>query len=307
MKKVLLSIIVLLCALHLAAETKIGSVVSSSGTVTIDSFGSGSFIAAKKGDALYASSVVKAGQNGRATLEIQGQTAEVAAGAAVKVADLSAAGTKKSSLGWFAAVGKLIKSFGEAGSAKESDLVLGSRAAEVTDEGSGMEWAVEETDPETILPEAQKKIDAGDYVGALAKLATADPAAEAQVKWEMSFWKGFCYFQVEDYGDAVTHLADAYSLQKSAPTLGAPNDRAMLVFQLGTSYFLLGKNDAAIPLLKAYATQNPDSLYAPYASVLLARSLSASGDAAGARTVASAAAEKYKGKGLDTEFAAFVK
>ena len=62
----------LLCSLPLCAEAKLGSVKSFSGDVTIDAFGKGTFIKVIVGDALYASTVLSAGPDGRATVDVQG-------------------------------------------------------------------------------------------------------------------------------------------------------------------------------------------------------------------------------------------
>jgi tetratricopeptide (TPR) repeat protein len=280
------------------------------GAVTIDAFGKGAFIPAIKGDSLYSSSVLKTAANGRASIVLQGQARDIPPGATVMIADLVASGAKKSTLGWFAAVGKLISSFSQAAQRKENDLVLGSRAADVGQEetGAGMDWEVEETDAATLIPEARQSIDAGKYEAALATLGKAEPPSEPQPAWDLWFWKGVCFFQLEDYGDAAASLSSAHALEaKSRTPLGTPETRGLLLFQLGSSWFLLGKNDAAIPLLGAYVEQNANGPYAPYATLLLSRALAATGDAARSRSIASDGARKYPGSGLDADFAALAR
>jgi tetratricopeptide (TPR) repeat protein len=309
-RSAVLLIVILVSTLAFGAETKLGTVKSFSGTVTIDAFGKGVFIPVVKGDTLYTSTVLKTGPNGRATVDLQGQTKEIPPGAEVKVADLAAAGQKKSGLGWFAAVGKLITSFTEASKEKEGDLVLGSRAADVSQEQSSadMEWEVEETDPAVLLPEARKSIDAGGYAAALEKLAKADPPTDPALAWDLSFWKGFCYFQMEDYADAALSLSAARSLAGGTKTpLGTPTNQAMLLFQLGSSYYLLGKEKEAIPALEAYLSQDAEMRYAGYASLLLAKSLVATGNATRARSIANDALKKHKGTDLEAEFSALLK
>ncbi len=289
------------------ADTRVGSLQSSTGTVTIDAFGKSSFIPAVTGDSLYSSTILKTGADGRATILLQGEPHEIAPGATVKIGDLVASGARKSSLGWFGAVGKLIGSFGKAAQRKEGDLVLGSRAADVAQEqaDADMGWEVEETDAATLIPEAKKSIDDGLYASALATLAKADPPAEPEMAWELAFWKGDCYFQLEDYGDAAASLTSANALQGSGrQSLGTPETRALLLFQLGSSQFLLGNNRAAIPMLDASIAQSADGPYAPYATLLLSRALATTGDAARSKAVAAAGARKYAAAGLDADFAA---
>jgi TolA-binding protein len=300
----------ILCAVPLFAEAKLGSVKSFSGDVTIDAFGKGTFIKIIVGDALYASTVIKAGPTGRATLEVQGTMKEIPPGARVKISDLMSASMKKGGLTWFAAVGKLIKSFSEASQAKEDDLVMGSRAAEVApkDTEAGMEWVGDETDAASVLPEARKTIDAGNYDAALQKLGKTETPSDPALAFELLFWKGFCYYQLEDYPDATACFSDAYTrLGPSRAAVGTPDQRSFLFFQLGSAYFFLGKEKEAVPVLAEYLADNADAPLAPYATLLLARSLAASGDGSRARSLASAAAKKYKGTDLEGEFASLQK
>ena len=309
MRIVPIALACLVCALPLSAETKLGSVKSFSGDVTIDAFGKGTFIKVIEGDALYASTVLNAGVDGHAVLDLQGTVKEIPPGARVRISDLVSAGTRKGGLAWFAAVGKLIKSFSEASQARESDLVMGVRAdkAPSSDSESGMQWEGD-TDAGSILPEARKAIDAGNFSGALQKLGKADMPSDPALAFELLFWKGFCYFQLEDYPDATAAFSAAYTrLGASRDAVSTPEERSFLLFQLGSSYFFLGKEKEAVPVLAEYLKDNADAPLAPYATLLLAQSLAASGDATRARSLAGAAAKKYKGTDLEAEFASLQK
>jgi TolA-binding protein len=298
----------LLCAVPLIAQTKLGSVKSFSGDVTIDAFGKGTFLKVIVGDALYASTVLKAGPDGHAILDVRGATKEIPPGALVKIADLVSASARKGGLTWFAAVGKLIKSFSEASKAKEEDLVLGSRAEEAPAAEAGVEWAGDESDASSILPEARKAIDNGGYSDALQRLQKVDMPSDPGLAFELLYWKGFCYFQLEDYPDATACFSGAYErLGPSRNAAGTPDERGFLLFQLGSSYFFLGKEKEAVPVLGEYLSDNANEPLAPYATLLLARSLAASGDGTRARAVARDAAKKYKGTDLEGEFASLQK
>jgi hypothetical protein len=252
------------------AETRLGTVTSVIGTVSIDAFGKGAFVTAVKGDVLYASTVLRTGPDGRAVLDLQGRVNEIAPGASVKISELAAAGGKKAGLTWFAAAAKLVRSFAAASKEKEGDLVLGSRAADASQD-TGADWELEETDAATLIPEAQDQVAAGSYAAALETLGKAEAPADAGLAWQLSFWKGYCYFQVDDYPDAQTNLAAAYALEKkSRSPLSSPADRAMLLFQLGASSWLVGKEKDAVPILGAYLAENPDGPFASYARDLLA-------------------------------------
>jgi hypothetical protein len=291
-----------------AADPSLGKVVSFSGTVLIDSFGKGTFLAAIRGDLLYTASVLKTQADGRATIELQGATREVPPGATVKVVDLLAVNAKKGGLGWFAAIGNLVRSFSEASQKKNDELTLGSRAADVSQASDEVDWEVEETDAARLLPDALKEIALRDYSAALAELAKADPPSDPAVAWDLSFWKGFCFYQLEDYGDAVKNHTEAYNRMKgSRASMGSTQNRRMLLFQLASSQYLLGKERLAIPLLDEYLAEKSGDAYEPYAYLLLSRALGATGDARRARAVAEEGSRKYKGTALDGEFAALLK
>jgi tetratricopeptide (TPR) repeat protein len=273
MKRILvLLLLVVSCAALAVAETRVGTVISVIGSVSIDAFGKGAFIAAVKGDDLYASSVVKTGANGRATLNLQGSSSEVVPGATVKVSEFAAASAKKGGLKWFAAFGKLVKSLADASQLKEADAVLGTRAAEVESAEIGeMEWAVEGNDATVLIHKARKSIEEGDYASALEKLDKAESAETPAVAWQLSFWKGYCYFQVEDYPDAAKHLSVAYEHSNaSSAKLGTVDERALLLFQLGSSRYLIGNEKEAVTALNAYLKEFPDGQFAQYARQLLA-------------------------------------
>ena len=309
MKRTALSVLAcLVCSAALFAQAKIGTVKAFSGDVTIDAFGKGSFIKVIEGDALYGSTVLKAGPDGRAVLDLQGVEKEVPPGAVVKISDLQSASAKKRGLAWFAAVGRLIKSFSEASGAGEQDLVMGSRAGDAApgDRGSSMEWEGD-TDAASILPQARKTIDAGDFDGALQMLGKAEMPPDPVRAFELLYLKGFCYFQLEDYPDATACFSDAYTRLGSSRDAVTPEQRSFLLFQLGTSYFFLGREKEAVPVLAQYLAENADAPLAPYATLLLARSLAASGDQGRARALAGAAAKKYKGSELESEFASLQK
>lgn len=270
MRRILVLLLFILAgALTAAAETRVGTVTSVIGPVSIDAFGKGAFIAAVKGDPLYSSTIIRTGPNGRAVLDLQGQAQEVPPGATVKVADLAAAGTRKGGLSWFAAVGRLVRSFAGAAQDKSGELVLGSRAANAS-EDTGMDWELEETDPAVLLPEARKSIEGGSYAAALETLGKADTTgSDPGLAWQVSFWKGFCYFQEEDYPDAVAHLSAAYGQTGSGAASAAPADREMLLFQLGSSLYLVGREKDAAPVLSAYLREFPDGQFAGYAKDLI--------------------------------------
>ncbi|MGA2977295.1 MAG: tetratricopeptide repeat protein [Spirochaetia bacterium] len=290
----------------LFAETPAGKITALSGNVQIDAFGKGAFIAAILGDALYSASVIKTDADAKATIDLQGITRQIPPGATVVIGDLLSSAAKKGGLGWFAALGSLFQSFSNASQHKNEEVVLGSRAADVgSEQGSGYEWMEEEDSAEEILPQAQADIRNHDWGAALARLAKAEAPTDPSVAWDLAFWKGYCFYQSEDYDDAAAALSPAYdAMTSSKATPSSPANRRILLFQLGSSWFLLGQEKRAVPLFESLVADQIDDDYQPYAYLLLARSLKASGDAQRARTIAQEAGKKYSGTALASEFAA---
>ncbi len=306
-KRVALLVVLFIGASQAFAETAIGTVSESEGTAAIDSFGKGAFIAVIPGDVLYPSSVVKTGPGGRVVIDLKGTRREIPPGATVEVADLLAAGERRGALSWFSALGKILKSFSATTGKQETEKTLGSKAANAGEEEQPL-WELGETDPEALLPKALESIAAGRYGDALATLGRAEQPADQWLRWDLLFWKGFSYYQMEDYGDAAACLSSARDLEKtSAITLGTPSSRATLLFQLGSSYFLLGQEKQSVPVLDMYLAGNPGGQYAPYATILLARALAATGDAARARSVAADGAARYRGTDFEKELSSLAR
>jgi len=305
-KRLFLILTLVLCAAAaLLAEQQVGTITSLTGKVQIDAFGKGAFIKAIQGDILYAASVIKTDADARATIEVQGKTQAIPPGASVAVQDLLSSAQKKGS--WFASLAGLMQSFTNASQKEKEEVVAGSRAAEVgakTDD----EWMVEESATEEAIAQARKDIDKADWSAALARLGKAEAPADPSVAWDLSFWKGYCFYMTGDYRDAAAALSPAYDALSSAqPPSPSAEHRRLLLFQLGSSWFLLGQERRAVPLFDSLVADRVDDASQPYAYLLLARSLAASGDATRARSVAQEAQKKYRGTDLEKEFSALAK
>jgi tetratricopeptide (TPR) repeat protein len=296
----------LLCAAAaLIAEPQVGAITSISGRVQIDAFGKGVFIKAITGDILYAASVIRTDPDARAVIDVQGKTQEIPPGATVAVQDLLSSAQKKGS--WFTALTGLIKSFSSASRKGNEEVVAGSRATEVGSQPED-EWMVEESGAEEALTQARGDIGKGDWSAALARLAKAEPATDPSVSWDVAFWKGYCFYQMGDYRDAADALSPAYDALASAQAAPVSSaQRRILLFQLGSSWFFLGQEKRAVPLFDSLVADRVDDDSQPYAYLLLARSLAASGDAVRARSVAQEALKKYRGTALEQELAALAR
>jgi hypothetical protein len=285
----------------LGADARVGALKAVTGSVSIDAFGKGAFVSAVVGDDLYSSSVVKTDPGSSATIDLQGKTVTVAAATTVKVADLASAAGRKSGLRWFDTVARLVKSLSDSSRSADNELVLGSRGAQ-TDDSGGMDWDTGDSGAAARIADARKSIAGGGYAEALDTLGGAKGSGDPGSAWQISFWKGYCYYELDDYANAITHLTAARTPPLDAA--GDPNDRGNLLFMLGSSLYLVGREREAVPVLDAFLKGYQADRYAPYAAVLLARSLAASGDAVRSRAVAAEAAARYRGSDVDAELTA---
>jgi tetratricopeptide (TPR) repeat protein len=288
----------------LSADTEVGRVVSLSGKVLIDAFGKGAFIPAIAGDTLYQGSVLQTESNGRAVVFIQGRQRDIPPAATVRIAEMLEVSARQSGLGWLQALGNLLRSVSEASRQKQEDLVLGSRAGEVGRADEGLGWMDEDAEAAELYAGAQADIRDQKYADALGRLMRVQSSSDQALLWNATFWKGFCYFQLEDYRDAVRYLAQARQMLGSAPAeLGSPFTRRLLLFQLGASYYFLAEEKQATACLDAFLAERSGDQYEPYAVLFLAKALIASGDPRRAKSVLIEARARYKGQDIDTEFA----
>lgn len=288
----------------LTADTEVGKIVSLSGRVFIDAFGKGAFIPAIRDDTLYQNSVLKTDPDGKAIVVLQGKRRDIPPAATVRIAEILEAGARQSGLGWLQALGNLLRSVSEATRQKQEDLVLGSRAGNADKEDDGLGWMDDGTEAAELYAKAQAGIQEQRYADALAALLRIKASADTSLHWNVTFWKGFCYFQLEDYRDAARYLGEAKRmLQSETDGLGTAFEHRLLLFQLGASHYFLGEAKTAIPYLDAFLAERSGDEYEPYAVLFLANALIASGDSRRAKSVLTDAGARFKGQEIEKELA----
>jgi tetratricopeptide (TPR) repeat protein len=303
-KSILLALFLCIGVTLLTADTEVGKVVSLSGRVFIDAFGKGAFIPAIKNDTLYQNSVLRTDPDGKATVFIQGKNRDIPPATTIRIAEVLEAGARQSGLGWLQALRNLLRSVSEATRQKQEDLVLGSRAGNAEEEDDGLGWMDDSAEAAELYAEAQADIQEQRYADALATLVRIKTSADASVQWNATFWKGFCYFQLEDYRDAARYLGEAKRmLQPEAEGPGTALQRRLLLFQLGASHYFLGEAKTAIPYLDAFLAERSADQYEPYAVLFLANALIATGDSLRAKSVLTDAGARFKGQEIEKELA----
>jgi len=305
MKKIFILAIFLCTGISLlTADNEVGKVVSLSGRVFIDAFGKGAFIPAIKDDMLYQNSVLRTDPDGKAIVVIQGKQRDIPPAATVRIAEVLEASTRQSGLVWLQALGNLLRSVSEASRQKQEDLVLGSRAGNMEQDDEGLGWMDDEEEAAGLYAEAQAHIREQRYADALARLMRINTSTTVSLLWNATFWKGFCYFQLEDYRDAARYLGEAKQmLQAEADGLGTPLERQLLLFQLGASYYFIGEAKTAIPNLNAFLAERSAGEFEPYAVLFLANALITSGDSGRAKSVLTDASTRFEGQEIKKELA----
>jgi len=284
----------------IAADVVVGSVTSISGTVEIDAFGKGAFIAAVKGDRVYDVTVVRTGPQGSATIDLQGTPCTIPPDTAYRLADALESRRRTKRLEWFPALLGILRDAVASFSASGSDVKLGDRARELKDE---TEWMVEEDDPEQLLLDARTAAKEGRWAQALS---TIDMIPESGVDGlppgEVAFLRGSACFGLGDYASAAAHLADAEPLIRGSADPEAEQILPVLLFQLGASRFLVGEDGPAVAPLAAFVALDLDSPFTPYAYQLLLRALVARGERALAQEVLAQAKARFAGTKHEADF-----
>ncbi|MCX7029874.1 MAG: hypothetical protein NTU62_07100, partial [Spirochaetes bacterium] len=284
-----------------AADTAVGTISSLSGTVQIDAFGKGAFIAAMRGDRIYDTTVIRTGPRSGATIELLGKLSQIPPDTTFRIVDAMEGQRRTNRLGWFPAllgvVRDAVASFGASG----SDVVLGSKAAEATADDE--EWIVEEDDPQEQLIDARKAVREGDWLHALNILdAIPENAADALLPGEVSFLRGSACFGLGDYAAARMHLAKAEPIIRGSAEPEAAEILPVLLFQLGASRFFVGEDGPAVAALTSFVALDADSPFAPYAYQLLLQALMAQGERTRAQQVLAQAKVRFVGTVHEREF-----
>lgn len=284
-----------------AADAAVGSVTELSGTVEIDAFGKGAFIAAVKGDRVYDITVMRTGPQSSATVELQGTLARIPPDTTYRLADALEGQRRTKRLGWLPALLGVLKNAVASFNVSGSDVVLGDRQAEVR--GDDAEWIVEEDDPEQLLLEARDAVRKELWMLALSSIEKIPTSAAGSLPpGELAFLRGSACFGLGDYASAAVHLSAAEPLIRGSADPDAAGILPVLLFQLGASRFLVGEDGPAVAPLASFVALDLDSPFTPYAYQLLLRALAARGETAKAQEILAQAKARFAGTPHEGEF-----
>jgi tetratricopeptide (TPR) repeat protein len=256
-----LFVLLLLPVVVLSAQSPVGSIRDLYLDVEIDAFGSGDFIEAVPGEALYRESVIRTGYESWAYLTVDGESRSVGPLSVTPVDTFLNTRRRGKGEGFFSRLlQQLTRSLAPP---EEEEIVAGGRAAEV--EGPTTSW-VFELDADELYRDALGYLDAGDYDLAVESLRLIDFPDEGD-------------FSIEDYyvnlSYALMGIGDFYAAMEASFAYGRaepnPSEVGVLTPRLqllaGLSAFYVGDDRVAASALDAYLERVPLAEAAPDAVV----------------------------------------
>ena len=297
---ILFTILLVLFAGLLPADSAVGTVSVVEGEVFIDAFATGDFIPAVPGEVLYEESVVKTGYDSRAVLDLDDRMTELPPETTLSVSGLVKSRERKKRFRWLRTIAGAVKAAFETITGGEEEVVLGGRAADVGSDDGSMGWIIEDED-EDAFAEALGFIEFGEWAEAVALLREiVDPLPGTFLPGEIDYWIGHCQYQLENYGAA----ADAFADSIAAARAESINFRALpyfeeALFQSGSSLYFTGRFAEAAETM-AFLVENASELYSAFSYLILIDALRESGSTAEARRYLEVATERF----ADTEYAA---
>ena len=254
-----LCIVVLICfgAVSALAEVQVGEVVSVTGVVRIDAYGTDRFIPARAGDSLFAKSRIRVDGESLAVIMISGETRELPGDTEVGIGSLLAVSDVRTRRGFFPGLMDAIKHIVLTIRDREEKKTLGGRAAEAKVETTV--WMLDEEDDDVLFNQARELIEQESYVDALAKLNAILFAPESALPGEFDWLKGHSLFHLGLFEPAVDALIDSFEVLDSRARQPAQIPYFYpLLYELGLGLYLTGNPERSLTPLELYLAGESD-------------------------------------------------
>ncbi|MBN1698012.1 MAG: tetratricopeptide repeat protein [Spirochaetales bacterium] len=278
-------------------DASVGNVISYSGDVRIDSFGNGSFIEVVEGEYLYKNSVIKTGDDGRATITVMEVTKEIPSSSELSIEKIISLETRKKESDWFRSLMELIQEASNSLFTDEEDVDLASR---------GDLFINHERDLFTYETEEDLNPDYSSELIMLLDIPAGN--VSGYLPGELELKKGFCYFGLGNYEDALRHFIDSkHIIEKDIKKRGTPPYfHDTLDLMLGLSHYYLAEYPDAIPLFRRLLEENGIPALTPYISWFLLDALYVSGRLEEAKTLPESVKTSIKDCRLEDKFLAYL-
>jgi hypothetical protein len=242
MRSVRIGAVVLLIAAVLppvAAQERIGRIISIDGYAQIDAFGTGRFIDAEEGDVLYGSTVVRTEYESWVTTEIGGRSYEIAPSSTTRVS-LFASDRRREAGG---VLGRLLRGIIDSLAPPEEDVAdFGGRASQVESAGSIGSMFIVDVEPDEEFAAGREALEAGDYRTAVDHFRRIEYPEDGTFSLtEFYVSQSYALLGLGDF-DAAIRSAFDYTIEEPSPArVDALPARLRLIVAIGAYY---GGDDA---------------------------------------------------------------
>jgi hypothetical protein len=263
----------LLSAMQVAAQSPIGELTEVVNEVDIDAFGSGDFIPARAGEALYESSVIRTGYNSFAYGVVDDAEFTIGPYATTPVASFRSGRQRGSGDGFFSRILRgLTRSLAPP---VEEEIVGGGRADQQEPAAPG--WMTTQVDPDTLLKNGITHIDDQEWRLAVETLRLIEYPEDLDEYTIEEYYVQLTY-ALMGLGDfhAAMGAAFEYALAPAEPAeVSLLTTRLQLL--AGLSAFYAGEDAVAEASLDAYLSEVPLEAASPEAVAARVRLLSTQG------------------------------
>jgi tetratricopeptide (TPR) repeat protein len=256
------------CSFIHGTDSSVGNVISFSGQVLIDSFGNGSYIDVVEGEYLYKHSIIKTGADSKATIIVMDVKKEIPPHSELSIEKVISLETRKKESDWFRSLMELIQEASNSLFTDEEEVDLASRGELFLRHEDALFGYETEED---LYP---------DYRNELVLLLDIPAGVSSDYgPGELELKKGFCYFGLGNYEDALRHFKESNGIivkdmkKKGTP----PYFYDTLTLMIGLSHYYLADYSDSIPCFKALLEKNSIPVLKPYVSWLLLDALYAEG------------------------------
>lgn len=228
-------VLVLLAAVPVTAQERVGRIESIVGYAEIDAFGTGRFIAAQAGDLLYRSTVLRTDYESWLGMEVAGTTYEVAPSSTTRVTTFVTDRRRQAGAGL---LGRLLRGIVDSLAPPEEDVAdFGGRASDAGFPNSIGSLFVVDIVPDEEYSAGRQALEGGDYrtaVDHLRRIEYPEDGTFSLTEYYVSL--SYALLGLGDF-DAAVRAAFDYALEEPSPE-NVPHlpARLQLIVAIGAYY-----------------------------------------------------------------------
>ena len=227
--------LILVAAIPLASQERVGRIESVDGHAEIDAFGTGRFIAAESGDLLYRSSVLRTDYESWLSMEVGGTVYQVAPSSTTRVATFITERRREAGGGL---LGRLLRGIVDSLAPPEEDVAdFGGRANEAGSPDSIGSMFVVDVAPDEEFAAGSEALEAGDYrtaVDHFRRIEYPEDGTFSLTEYYVSL--SYALLGLGDF-DAAVRSAFDYAIEEPSPQgVSLLPARLQLIVAIGAYY-----------------------------------------------------------------------